>query len=354
MNSTPVAMTTSDVVLNVNTTTMATPLTSTLENKTYTLGPPDTIWGLEVELFSYIFLAIGGVAPVVFIVIVVISMRCYTWRKLRRFQRYEARYRTGMVLWESEKKYQMKEGGDSKGRHAYDGPGQVISDEESGPSGSSDPAHPRSPTEDYRGLKASMNNPNVYFREVSASVSSSQTQNGPSSSSSLGRKRDSEGQRRVANGSVSSGAGPIDSEEQRALDCFDQILELSEGDVGLHESKNSKRSSQLSSSGKIPSPPQGQGVPQVSRQLPRRTLSGPPERSPAYGGVTVGGGGGSLPGTPSRRGKPVVQITAQKPPETTESLELRDSWLHSSFVNVAYATESEKITWRQPAVFIPG
>ncbi|KAK2157604.1 hypothetical protein LSH36_188g06004 [Paralvinella palmiformis] len=50
--------------------------------------PPPTIAGLPVTTFSYIFLAVGGAAPIIFIIVVVISMKCYSWRKYRRYRHY--------------------------------------------------------------------------------------------------------------------------------------------------------------------------------------------------------------------------------------------------------------------------
>ena len=48
------------------------------------LSPPKEILGLSVETFSYILLIIGGAAPVIFLIIVYISLKCHMYRKLQR------------------------------------------------------------------------------------------------------------------------------------------------------------------------------------------------------------------------------------------------------------------------------
>ncbi len=69
----------------------------------FDVGPPNTIAGLPVTTFSYILLAVGGIAPVIFIIVVMVSMKCYMWRKVRRYQEYANQMvRQGLWIFEQD------------------------------------------------------------------------------------------------------------------------------------------------------------------------------------------------------------------------------------------------------------
>ena len=76
---------------------------------TYSFSPAKTIWGLPVNTVSYIFLGIAGIAPIVFIISVIIGMKCYSVRKRQQFRRHQARYRTSQELWELERRQYMQQ-----------------------------------------------------------------------------------------------------------------------------------------------------------------------------------------------------------------------------------------------------
>ena len=59
-------------------------LSLTATQKPYNLEDPKEIFGLSVENFAYVMLIVGGAAPVIFIVIVCISMKCVSWRRHKR------------------------------------------------------------------------------------------------------------------------------------------------------------------------------------------------------------------------------------------------------------------------------
>ena len=71
----------------------------------FRLGPPKLIMGLEVTTFSYVFLGIGGIAPIVFIVSVIIVMKCYAWRKLHSYKKYKKREQISQDVWELERRH---------------------------------------------------------------------------------------------------------------------------------------------------------------------------------------------------------------------------------------------------------
>ncbi len=224
---------TSRSTLSVNNTTITrTPI---LRNTTFSLGPPRTIMGLSVDVFSFIFLGIAGVAPVVFIVIVVISMKCYTWRKRQKLRKYEERFRTGMELWEAEKRYRFK----GKYHGCYDGPAMLSLDEDNpdGQAGSVRIINHK----DYPGLTASTSNPNVYFRETAldGKPPKSRVGNGSIHAMPNGGIVDggvSESRKSTRNGSLRHS---INSEERKALECFDKIYESMDASTSTTSSENS-------------------------------------------------------------------------------------------------------------------
>lgn len=320
-----------------------------MDNNTYTFSPPHTIWGMDVEMFSYIFLAIGGIAPIIFIVVVILAMRCYTWSKLRKFQKYEERHRPGIELWDSEgKHYQAK---DSKSRHAYDGPGQVVSDEETGPETNTS----RYTDKDYQGLRASVNNPNVYFREAAVSpahstaneINPNETVKPPNHVNSL-QPADAPSEAKVSQETdLPNGVQRrrINSEEQKALDCFDKIydsLDVSSsasesGSVPHDQSKDSEQNTSVSDSGHSDS---GQGHRSDSRSSTSETQ--PPVKVGTKGNSVVAGPLLERRSSSTGSNSPSVKLKIHKPTETS-SLEQRQSWLHTSFVNVAYEPEEENM-----------
>lgn len=76
---------------------------------TQTLSPGNTIAGISVDTFSFIFLGIGLTAPVVFLLIVFISMKCYSVRKFKRYKQYEARMRISREIWDLERRQYFRE-----------------------------------------------------------------------------------------------------------------------------------------------------------------------------------------------------------------------------------------------------
>ena len=353
-------------VLVTNVTTVSS--VEVVRNSSYSFSPPNKIWGLDVEMFSYIFLAIGGIAPVIFIIIVIIAMKCYTWRKMKRFHRYEERYRTGMELWEAEKQYQLS----AAMGHAYVGPGQVVAEDElqqttdTGQTSISSNNTNQNATiaKDYTGLKASTNNPNVYFRNVASQVQPAEEGPGPQTrglaqegvgldgkkvhiprrvpiqytQSDSDRPRD----KTLTNGSLRRS---INSDEEHALKCFDRIYESfdisssdSENGVGpaatKHKDAGFRRTSSIGSSD-LTSDPQ---VP-----LGRSLLD---SRSTSCQGLVSVGAQTDLTAMSSRASaagiiaRPGVQLMVYKPADN-DLLVQRQSWLHSSYVNVAYEPDND-------------
>ena len=82
--------------------------TTTADTPSLFMDSPRTIAGLSVETFSFIFLAIGGIAPVIFLVIVVTSMKCYKYRQLQKLRRFQERQRIKRSLWEMERNQYFK------------------------------------------------------------------------------------------------------------------------------------------------------------------------------------------------------------------------------------------------------
>ncbi|CAH1784428.1 unnamed protein product [Owenia fusiformis] len=72
-------------------------------NYSATTPEPRLILGLPVNLFAYICLGISGAAPVIFIIIVVITMKCYSMYKKRKRQRYNTRFRSAREMWLADK-----------------------------------------------------------------------------------------------------------------------------------------------------------------------------------------------------------------------------------------------------------
>ena len=164
--------------------------TSGLEGSTpasyaFTLSPPHTIWGLSVEEFSYIFLIIGGTAPVLFIIITIIVMKCYSWRRRQRFDKYATQYRTAQELWELERQEYLNSAGTAaanSGRSPNRVPQRITSPQpDSAPVNPVPPvihtnslapqstvvvAPPHPPHPQHQpGYLASSSNPNVYFKD---------------------------------------------------------------------------------------------------------------------------------------------------------------------------------------------
>ena len=80
-------------------------LTATLDPQVSpTLPPEKTILGLSVNTFSFVFLGIGAIAPIIFLTVVFVTMKCLSRRRLNRFKQYEARMRITQEIWDLERR----------------------------------------------------------------------------------------------------------------------------------------------------------------------------------------------------------------------------------------------------------
>lgn len=177
----------------METTTEAWIATTVASNTSYSMGPERTIMGVPIDVFSFIFLGIAGAAPVIFIITVVVSMKCYSWHKVRKLKRLQQASQAGLEMWEAERDYQIN------GKYqTYSGPALSTVQES-----------PSSTCSDR--LQASYSNPNVFFKDTSADTPEPKVMPPPS----------------------------LDSEERQALECFDKIYEnmdLSSGSEDLRTS----------------------------------------------------------------------------------------------------------------------
>ena len=74
----------------------------------FRLAPAKTVLGLPITTLSYVFLAIGGIAPVLFIVLVIIGMKCYSWRRIKRYKRYATRLQISQDVWDAERRHYLR------------------------------------------------------------------------------------------------------------------------------------------------------------------------------------------------------------------------------------------------------
>lgn len=182
-------MSTEDTVLTLTSMAPDLAFTDTDINQTaqpetgFSISPPSTIWGLSVNTVSYIFLATGGIAPLIFIFVVVATMKCYSRRRLQQLQKQTERYKRSQELWDMEKRayLQSKQQQQSRSRVpvtelVYDnGPHNHHSGNQGGqlqlqlhpmtnlPDGR---GLPKNDLQNSRQLLPSSHNPNVYFRET--------------------------------------------------------------------------------------------------------------------------------------------------------------------------------------------
>lgn len=139
----------------------------------FQLSPERTIVGLSVDTFSYIFLSIGIAAPVIFLVVVIISMKCYTNRRFKRYKQYEARMRITQNIWDLERKHYFRDwkggpGNIGSNRDYPDGESYFVED-----FGGRHLAVPsfmthksRIPTHHVDSVTYSNSNPDVFFKET--------------------------------------------------------------------------------------------------------------------------------------------------------------------------------------------
>ena len=161
-------------LLNVTSDPMVTP---------FRLSPPREIWGLPVPTFSYMLLGVGGVAPILFILLVIVSMKCYGWRqaKKRGSRNYLSRSRSGRLqqeVWDVERRLYLQQHPDAADSDFYGSRNVLYQEEESGekrvvevgghvPS----PAHKaalnyKQHSPQLHSARLSNSNPNVYFMQT--------------------------------------------------------------------------------------------------------------------------------------------------------------------------------------------
>ncbi|ELT94738.1 hypothetical protein CAPTEDRAFT_207997 [Capitella teleta] len=208
----------------------------TLTAEPFALGPAPTIWGLSVEHFAYIFLIIGGTAPVLFIVVTVITMKCYSWRRRRRFVRYATEYRAAQEAWQSERKQYANQ------RNGLKRP----------PPRPPPPPPPSIPSQDTeRTYVASTSNPNVYFKDSNGVSTNDVTLTVParSGASSPNLTQITDISQEHPHIRSTSPIAEIGKEEANALAAFDRIYENLDVSVTTEDSCDSSPPSNISPRG---------------------------------------------------------------------------------------------------------